>query len=84
MQELTGVVRAVTEAWTVEAGVVALVHFLGCVALHEQVDGHDARTLGEGERARERGTERERERRTDGPKEGQKERQTDRQTDDKG
>ena len=74
MQELTGVVRAVTEAWPVEAGVLALVHFLGCVALHEQVDGHDARTLGEGER----------ERRTDGPKEGQKERQTDRQTDDKG
>lgn len=45
MQELTRVVGAVAEPRAVEARVAGLVEFLCCVALHEQVDGHDPRTL---------------------------------------
>lgn len=45
MKELTRVVRAVAEARAVEVGVAWLVDLSCCVALHEQVDGHDACTL---------------------------------------
>ena len=49
VQELTRMVGAVAEARPVEAGVVGLVQLLRRVALHEQVDRHDTRTLwGEG------------------------------------
>lgn len=50
VEELARVVGAVAEARLVEAGVTGLVHLLGCVALHEQVDGHDASTLQQTER----------------------------------
>lgn len=45
MEELARVVGAVAEARAVEAGVTRLVDLLCCIALHEQVDGHDACTL---------------------------------------
>lgn len=45
VQELTRVVGAVAEPRTVETRVAGLVNFLCCVALHEQVDGHDTGTL---------------------------------------
>lgn len=49
MEELTGVVGAVAEARAVEVGVARLVDLSCCVALHEQVDRHDACTLQEGD-----------------------------------
>lgn len=45
VEELARVVRAVAEARAVETGVTRLVDLLCCVALHEQVHGHDACTL---------------------------------------
>ena len=45
VEELARVAGAVAETRAVEAGVVRLVDLLCCVALHEQVDGHDTRTL---------------------------------------
>ncbi len=38
-------VGAVAEARAVETGVTRLVDLLCCVTLHEQVNGHDPRTL---------------------------------------
>lgn len=45
VEELARVVGAVAETWVVETGMVGLVHLLGWVTFHEQVDGHDACTL---------------------------------------
>lgn len=45
VQELARVVGAVAESRSVKAGVTRLVELFCCVALHEQVDGHDACTL---------------------------------------
>lgn len=45
VEELARVVGAVAEARAVEAGMTGLVDLLCWVALHEQVDGHDACTL---------------------------------------
>lgn len=48
VEELAGIVGAVAETWVIEA-LVWPVHLLRCVALHKQVDGHDAGSLSEEE-----------------------------------
>ena len=55
VEELAGVIRAVAESGPVEA-LMGPVHFLRCVALHEQIHRHDSGRLGGGTGHRAQGT----------------------------